>query len=250
MGTWGSGLFSDDLACDIRDEYRQQVEDGVADTEALGATLARFHAYFEDPETSVVSILALAVAQVKLGRLDPGIRTRALDVLDRGADLALWEKENPQALPKRRAVLEQARTLLTGPQPPRKRLRAPRRVSCGLAAGDGLVLPVASGLALLRVVGVRSHRYGETPILEQLPFQASRLPSPQELDRLEAMGPEPWFSAFVAHDKVGWEQAGFQKVVSFTPRPGDEGAYAHTGVAWSEIARRLRDGERPSVLFQ
>src|SRR5262249_1831234 len=178
---------------------------------------------------SAVCILALAVTQSKIGRLDPEVRSRALAVLDNGADLAIWEREDPKSLPKRRAVLEKARAQLLGAQPAGKRLRPPRRKTCGLVTGDGLAITVPSGLALLRVVRVITHRLGETPILEELRFRGSELPSQEKLDRLQpklkgtiALMGESRFSAFIAHDKIGWEQAGFKKIGSFAPRPGDE----------------------------
>jgi hypothetical protein len=34
MGTWGTGLFSNDMARDIRDFYRERIEDGIEDAEA------------------------------------------------------------------------------------------------------------------------------------------------------------------------------------------------------------------------
>jgi hypothetical protein len=93
---------------------------------------------------------------------------------------------------------------------------------------------------------------GETPILEELQFSGFELPSQSELDQLKAvvksriaLGSEPRFSAFIGSGpyKLNWEQAGFRKAASFAPRPGDEEARADTGVAWIEIARRLR-GEK------
>lgn len=248
MGTWGADLFSDDTACDIRDEYREQIEDGVEDAEATRSTLARFRSYFDDPKYGAVCILALAVTQSKIGRLDPAIRSRALAAIDNGADLAIWKREDPKSLGKRRAMLEKARAQLIGPQPARKRLRPSRRVSCGLVAGDGLALTLPSGLALLRVVRVKTHRLGETPILEQLRFRGFKLPSQKKIDQLKPRvkptitlcDDETRFSAFVAHDKIDWEQAGFRKVASFAHRPGDEEAYASSGVAWTAIAGRLR----------
>ncbi|MET8984804.1 hypothetical protein ABZW49_05105 [Nonomuraea wenchangensis] len=33
MAAWGPALFSDDLACDVRDDYRRLIEDGVPDAE-------------------------------------------------------------------------------------------------------------------------------------------------------------------------------------------------------------------------
>jgi len=83
-------------------------------------TLAKFHSYFDDPERGAICIIALAVTQSKIGRLDPGIRARALAAIDNGADLAAWERDNPKLLPKRRAVLEKARSQLLGSQPARK----------------------------------------------------------------------------------------------------------------------------------
>jgi hypothetical protein len=185
VGVWGTDLFSDDLACDIRDHYRELLEDGIEDGAATRLTLEKFRAYFEESEG--IALLAFAVTQSKLGRLDPDIRDRALAVLDGGADLEVWERENLKLLPKRRTVLEKARVQLTGPQPPRRRLRPPKRISSGLAAGDVLALPLPRRLALLQVVRIRSHRLGETPVLEELDFKGTDVP-PREI--LERLGPE------------------------------------------------------------
>src|SRR5262249_40248358 len=148
----------------IRDEYREQIENGVEDAEAMRSTLAKFRAHFDDPECGAICIIALAVTQYKIGRLDPGIRSQALAAIDNGADLVAWERDNPKSLPKRRAVLEKARAQLLGPQPARKRLRPRRPLRCGLVAGDGLTLTTPDGLKLLRVVCVKTHRLGENPI--------------------------------------------------------------------------------------
>ena len=125
MGVWGTDLFSDDLACDVRDHYRELLEDGVEDGAATRLTVEAFREYLE--ESSGVALLAFAVTQSKLGRLDPDIRDRALAVLDRGADLEMWEHDNPKLVPRRRAMLEKACAQLTGPQPIRRRLRPDSR---------------------------------------------------------------------------------------------------------------------------
>jgi len=49
MGTWGTGLFSSDMARDIRDFYRERIEDGVEDAEASRLTLEMFRSYQDDP---------------------------------------------------------------------------------------------------------------------------------------------------------------------------------------------------------
>src|SRR5260221_5669959 len=99
------------MACDVRDHYRELLEDGVADGDATQLTVERFRAYLEEPDG--VALLALAVTQSNLGRLEPDILDRALAVLDPGADLETWERENAKLLPKRRATLKKARAQLT-----------------------------------------------------------------------------------------------------------------------------------------
>jgi hypothetical protein len=248
MGAWGPGLFDDDTACDIRDSYRERIEDGVDDTEALRATLELFRGCFDSAEVGALSIVALAVTQSKIGRLDAEIRARALAALEAGADLAWWEEDDPKLAPRRRAALAKARAQITGPQPARKRLRPPRRELCGLVAGDGLTLVVADGLALLRVVRVKNHRLGETPILEELQFEGSELPPRAELDQTPAkpksiaLGSNPRFSGSrgCKFYRGTWEQAGFRKAAKFAPRAGDEDAECSSYIAWMAIAKLLR----------
>ena len=248
MGVWGTDLFSDDLACDIRDHYRELLEDGIEDSAATRLILEKFRAYLEESEG--IALLAFAVTQSKLGRLDPDIRDRALAVLDGGADLEVWERENPKLLPKRRAVLEKARAQLTGPQPPRRRLRPPKRISSGLAAGDVLALALPRRVALLRVVRIRSHRLGETPVLEELDFKGTDVPPRDVLERLgpkvkdpivlvHALSPDTRLFAFVAQG-IDWRRAGFRKVQTISARGGDEQApLPSSGFSWAVLAERL-----------
>src|SRR5262245_39930851 len=249
MGVWGSALFSDDVACDVRDHYRQLLEDGVEDGAAARMTVEKFHEYLEEP--GGVALLALAVTQSKLGRLDSDIRNRALAVLDRGADLEIWERDNPKLLSKRRATLEQARAQLTGQQPPRRRLRPPKRISSGLAAGDVLALELSRRVVLLRVVRVRAHRLGETPVLEELDFEGTEVPPREVLERLgpkvndpitfmHALSSDTRIFAFVMQ-RVDWQRAGFRKVETISARAGDEEtALPSSGISWAELAERYR----------
>ena len=251
MGVWGTSLFADDIACDIRDHYRELLEDGAEDSAAMRLVLEKFGAYFE--ESDGIALLAFAVTQSKLGRLDADIRDRALAVLDGGADLDIWERENPKLLPKRRAVLEKARAQLTGPQPPRRRLSPPKRISSGLAAGDVLALALPRRMALLRVVRVLPHRLGESPVLEELDFKGADVPSRDVLERLgpamKPIGlmpatspdgrPDTRFFAFVMQG-IDWQRAGFRKVQTISARVGDEQArLPSSGMSWAVLAERL-----------
>jgi hypothetical protein len=248
VGVWGTNLFADDAACDVREHYRALLEDGVADEEATRLTIEAFSAYFE--EADGVAVLALAVTQSKLGRLDPDIRDRALAAIDRGADLESWQDDNPKLLPKRRAMLEKARAQLTGPQPVRKRLRPPTRASSGLAAGDVLALTLPQRVVLLRVVRVREHRRGENPVLEELDFDGPDVPAQNVLERLppktrdpvtfmHALSADTRFFAFVMQ-RIDWKAAGFVKALTISTRAGDVDApLPSSGISWAELAKRF-----------
>jgi hypothetical protein len=49
VGTYGAGLFEDDAACDVRDEWRQRVGEGASGPDATDAMVAEA-GDLEDPE--------------------------------------------------------------------------------------------------------------------------------------------------------------------------------------------------------
>ena len=249
MGVWDTAVFANDLACDIRDHYRELIEDGVDDAEATRQTTAKYQESLDDPDDGASAILALAVTQSKIGRLDPVIRDWALAVIERGGDLAVWAIDNPKLLAKRKQVFEKVREQLTGPQPARRRLKRPRGPSCGLCAGDVLALDLLGGLALLRVVRVHVHRKGETPCLEELQFSGAELPSQGILEQLEAkvadsiamMSPDARLFALPDLKNAGWKEAGFKKVATIPERAGDRECFLPSfGIRWSNLVVRYR----------
>jgi hypothetical protein len=258
MGVWDTVLFSNDLACDIRDHYRELIEDGVDDAEATRQTTSKYQAWLDDPDDGTAAILALAVTQSKIGRLDPVIRDRALAVIEQGGDLAVWAIDNPKLLAKRKQVIEKIREQLTGPQPARARLKRPRRQSCGLVAGDVLALDLPRGPALLRIVRVHVHRKGETPCLEELQFSGAELPTQAILEQLEAKvedsiamkSPDARLFALPDLKNAGWKEAGFKKVAAIRERAGDaESSLPSFGIRWSNLVARYqptRDSDAPT----
>lgn len=106
-------------------------------------------------------------------------------------------------------------------------------------------------MALLRVVRVHAHRLGETPVLEELDFDGSEVPTHDALERLGPRVKDPItfmhplssdtrLTAFV-NQRIDWQHAGFQKVQTIGSRPGDEQApLPSTGISWAELAERYR----------
>src|SRR5690348_4616287 len=87
MGAWGPGVFSDDTACDIRDDYREYLGEGLTGEQATARILRGYKSSLADPNDATVVWLALAATQWKLGRLDPETLAQALHVIDAGTGL-------------------------------------------------------------------------------------------------------------------------------------------------------------------
>jgi hypothetical protein len=149
VGAWGTGLFSDDTACDVRDIYTELITDGADDADATQQVLSQF-APEPDDDDAVIVWVALALTQRRLGRLDPAVADRAVTLIDTGGDLWRWEEEGPKKVAQRRAALAKARAQLTRPQPPRRTLRHPTTT---LAAGDVLAYPTRDRRHILLRVG-------------------------------------------------------------------------------------------------
>ena len=88
MGAWGPAIFSDDVACDVRDQYRAMIEDQVPDADAEERVLDAWRAALDDTDDGPVVWLALAATQSKLGRLSDRVKGEALRVVDRGSGSA------------------------------------------------------------------------------------------------------------------------------------------------------------------
>ena len=118
MGTWGTAIFSDDTASDVRDEYRDLIGEGLSTEQATDKLLRHYAPSLDDPDDGPPFWLGLAVTQWKCGRLLEQVKEKALHIIDSGADLKRWSGDA-----KRRAVLEKTRAQLLSPQPRPTRIR-------------------------------------------------------------------------------------------------------------------------------
>ena len=118
LGAWGAdGLFQDDTASDIRDDYKDHLGNGLSGPEATARVLVDYKSSLADPHEAGVVWLALAAAQWRHGRLDAETLERALQVIDSGSDFERWKPGSPD-FAKRKAVLEK---LQTSAQPEERR---------------------------------------------------------------------------------------------------------------------------------
>ncbi|WP_437989876.1 immunity 26/phosphotriesterase HocA family protein [Sorangium sp. So ce145] len=136
MGTWGHRIFEDDFAVDVRADYLERLSSG-APGEAVTTEMIRTYGVMDTDEEPVFW-LSLAATQLEYGRLDPSVKAQALRVIDSGAAMAAWNGD-----PDRRAVLEELRERLNGPQ--RKPKRAANAKVPRLVQGDVFCFPLDDG---------------------------------------------------------------------------------------------------------
>ena len=182
MGVWGTGIFSDDIACDIRDSYRDFIGDGLTGQQATDALLEEYRELLEDPSESSVFWIALAATQWRCGRLEPRVRTHALEVIDSGSDLLRWQVD-PQLVKKRRAVLAKFRETLLSPQPSAKRIPKRFRNTCEWDIGEIIGYRLLSGdLVMFRLIGYHTDKGGTAPVFEILDWIGHQIPRREALE--------------------------------------------------------------------
>jgi hypothetical protein len=186
MGVWGTGIFQDDTACDIRDSYRDYLGEGMTGMEATTRILQEFGSGLQaDPHESGVVWMALAAAQWKHGRLEEETKDQALKAIDSQTDLEHW-KPDTRDFTRRKAALEKLRVQITSPQPESRNV--PRRILCESqwSEGDLFGYRILDGrLILFRVIGHHTDKGGKYPICLLLDWIGEEVPGKDELQTLD-----------------------------------------------------------------
>ncbi len=184
MGAWGTAIFSDDTARDVRDAYIDFLGDGLSGPEATKKLLDEWSKSLVDPDEAPVFWLALAATQWKCGRLEQDVLQHALSVIDSGSDLARWNVGSKD-YKKRQAVLEKLRAELCSLQPPVRRVPKRFRNSNEWQIGEYIAYRLLSGkFVVLRVIGQTTGKGGSSPICELLDWVGDALPSESQLNTL------------------------------------------------------------------
>lgn len=135
MGAWGANLYQDDVALDVKDEYKDNLRRGKTNEEAMQEIIDKYQELLEDEEDRGVFWLALADTQWNLGRLDEQVKEQALEIIELGTDLKRWEI-NEKLYNKRKEILEKLKEKLLSPQPEEKRMPKYRTYKCEWKNGD------------------------------------------------------------------------------------------------------------------
>jgi len=186
MGAWGPGIFADDEALDVRDDYRWYLADAQSDEGATDAIAKSYGASFDDLGATTAFWLALALTQWKMGRLDPRAKAAALRIIDEGIDLQRWDGSKLRG--KRAAALAKARETISSPQPPARPMPKPLPVQLpGWQFGEVVGVRARNGrLVLLHMICYRrwTSLKVKAPVVSFLNWVASEPPTEEQLSTL------------------------------------------------------------------
>ena len=105
MGTWGTGLYSDDTTCDVRDRYLLNLKAGLSSDDSCQDILDRHGDLLRNTETACLVYFALADTAWRYGRLNEAVKDRALSLLKSGGDIAVWERASARrSQPQRQSI--------------------------------------------------------------------------------------------------------------------------------------------------
>lgn len=179
MGTFGTAIFSDDFACDIRDEFKELIGEGMTSEEATKSLIESNADSLSDEDEASVFWLSLAATQWKTGRLLQDVKQKAIEVIDTGSDLKRWELEDDEKLvAKRQKELIKLKEQLFSPQPAQKKISKVYKEFTPFEVGDVFSYAHSSGkFALFRVIGHFVDNGGRRPTCEILDFFDTELPT-------------------------------------------------------------------------
>lgn len=95
MGAWGTGIFDDDTSCDVRDDFIDYLEEGKTVEEATKIILEEYLEEYninEDLEVLSLVYIGLSAIQLEKNCLQEHLRKSTIELIERGADLELWEE--------------------------------------------------------------------------------------------------------------------------------------------------------------
>jgi hypothetical protein len=184
MGTWGTALYSDDLASDVKESFLALIGDGVSPQQATKQLVSEYNELDGDEEP--VFWISLAHTQWKCGRLQPSVKKKAVSLIESGVDLERWE--TPADRKKRSTVLNKVLSEITSESVSPKKLKKAFRDDCKWKIGEVIGYELQSGTRVLfRVCGYHNDAGGRSPIVEILKWTGKPTVDFPKLDKIEAM---------------------------------------------------------------
>jgi len=136
MGAWGTSLYSNDSASDIRGDYVDKLRRGKSNEEITQELIEGSHDIMGDIEEEPLFWFALADTQWNYGRLLPEVKEKALYFLSQDKELERWKDSGQMQLNAWRKTLNALKNKLESPQPAEKKVSKYRLYRCKWKLGD------------------------------------------------------------------------------------------------------------------
>ena len=176
-------MYSDDLAADLRSDFRDYIGEGMSPPAAVDRLMSEYASSLGDSDEEPVFWLVLADMGWKLGRLDERALRKALQIIDSGRDLARWPTASDHQ--KRERTLAKLRDKLLAPPPSPKHIPKPVRSATEWTTGEVIAFRLSSNrLALIRVIGHHEDKGGRSAVCELLDWTGESIPSAEEIRQL------------------------------------------------------------------
>lgn len=205
MGSWGTGIFSNDLAADVKHEYGILLSVGKKN-EQIESMLMEYYADIlnkNDPEEDIFWF-ALSYCEWKRGRLSGYVKEKALCAIESGRDLEIWHAIHSKNYKQRKLVLDNLGKMLRSPMPPAKKIRKPTVRHCPWPIGSLLAYrlvadsinqnPCFGKYVLLRIVAIGRRPlsdifdtgyYNDSMIVGLYNWIGNTIPQPEIVKNLE-----------------------------------------------------------------
>lgn len=92
MGCWGTGIFDDDLALDIKDLYNELISYGYNDKQVTNKVLKVFNESLDNENNSIIIYSALAVIQLSRSSLLEEVKSKTTLLIQNRSGMELWEE--------------------------------------------------------------------------------------------------------------------------------------------------------------
>ena len=143
MGAWGAGLYENDTALDVKDEFEKLFNDGKSVQEITDGLTEEYESIMDCADEAPLFWLALADTQWKFGVLLPKVKENALRWIN---ELKSQTADTPDGERQGKA-LDDLQTKLLSPLPPVKKPKKKRIYKCEWKIGDVFAYQLESDLA-------------------------------------------------------------------------------------------------------
>lgn len=142
MGTWGPGLYQNDVSDDIKLGFIDKCKRGHTIEEATEIFIKEYAEELNDGDDAPNFWFALADIQWKYGKLLPKVKENALHYIENELKTETYNEFDKRDAKKRKKVLEDLREKLASPMPPEKKISQYRLYQCEWKVGDIYAYPL------------------------------------------------------------------------------------------------------------